>query len=144
MNKMLAVKRSFAYTERNLKCLFCGKAKNWISAIICMDTAVRNPIFLVTVCPNCREKHTIQEMYEKAAEKLTEEARKILETWRFESANLLMVTPKVMIRGNCEVCGKRAATLFIKEQQPPFRRLNICQHCYDLGKDIAYRGWKIQ
>lgn len=55
------------------ECLFCGKKKTWRSHLICQDLVIRAlPLFVVTVCPDCRKKHTIEEMYEKAIEKLAE------------------------------------------------------------------------
>ena len=61
-------------------CLFCkaprfeDKKEKWHSVIICIGQDKR-ALFRVTVCPDCRKKHTIGEMYEQAAVELMKKMR---------------------------------------------------------------------
>ena len=60
------------------ECIFCGKKKTWNSCIWIFygydsfDSFVRSD-FTVTVCPECRKKHTIAELYGKIVRLLLEE-----------------------------------------------------------------------
>ncbi|GEM_PF-4327276 len=57
------------------ECIFCGKKKKWRSRIWISygrDSFVRSD-FPVLVCPECRKKHTIAELYGKIVRLLLEE-----------------------------------------------------------------------
>ena len=65
-----------SHFERDQECLFCGKAKTWRSALIGVINKSAQPLFIVTVCPDCRKRHTIQEIYEKVIQEAEIEGKK--------------------------------------------------------------------
>ena len=64
--------------EETQKCLFCGKPKTWRSVLVAMNSRTRTPLFTVTICPEDRKTHTIEQIYEKVIEKFRETATKEL------------------------------------------------------------------
>ena len=60
------------------KCLFCGRKKTWKSDIQIFygyESYLDGTALTVTVCPECREKHTIAEIYSKIIKNLIEEVK---------------------------------------------------------------------
>lgn len=60
------------------ECLFCGasrKKEEWRSSILIVTSFGRRVMLDVlsvgSVCPKCRSKHTIKELYQKTTEKAT-------------------------------------------------------------------------
>ena len=64
--------------ERTETCLFCGKPRNWRSVIAVRDDETGLIMFIVTVCPDCRKKHSIHDIYEKVIEIVNAELQKVL------------------------------------------------------------------
>jgi hypothetical protein len=62
----------------SLNCVFCGKTKDWASTI---TIDLQGQSTKISVCPKCREKHSIAELYKQIARKLAEDvASQIQET----------------------------------------------------------------
>jgi len=60
------------------ECLFCGKPKKgWRSNLT--GGIKEGELFIITVCPKCRKKHTIYEIYEKVTENMINQTREYLE-----------------------------------------------------------------
>lgn len=49
-------------------CLFCKKPKTWSSVFLLMNSKTRGIIAAVTICPDDRKKHTIDEIYDAIVE----------------------------------------------------------------------------
>lgn len=76
------------------KCLFCDKDRkmyHWKSSIIIY--AKWYALGIVTVCPQCRGKYTIAEMYAKLSEKYGERLTKELQKLQ-DLDNLMDILPK--------------------------------------------------
>lgn len=60
-------------------CLFCKKAKKWSSVIMLVNSKTKAIMVAVTVCPEDRKKHTIQDIYETMVKQSYEELKKVVE-----------------------------------------------------------------
>lgn len=60
------------------KCLFCGKEKTWKSEIVIF---ISGQSHLVTVCPEDRKTHTIQELYIETINQNLREMQKVIEAY---------------------------------------------------------------
>jgi len=58
-------KRVFVLNE---KCLFCGRKKTWKTDV--QISGQDEIVLTVTVCPECRKKYTVAEVYSKINKKL--------------------------------------------------------------------------
>jgi hypothetical protein len=70
--------------ESPIECVFCGKPRIkrgkivWRSSIrIETDYVIKDKI--LSVCPDCRKKHSIQDLYDKTIELLIEAAKEVIE-----------------------------------------------------------------
>jgi len=68
--------------EHPKECIFCGDLRNkgrnqWRSSVIIATESVFKDQ-IITVCPDCRKKHSIQELYEKVIASLISEAEEIV------------------------------------------------------------------
>lgn len=60
------------------RCIFCNREKKWHTILIATIPGF-DPIFIVTVCPMCRSKRKISEIYQYAHDKIINSARADLE-----------------------------------------------------------------
>ena len=59
------------------ECIFCGKKKTWKTDV--QISYQNETVLTVTVCPECREKYTVAEVYSRINKKLMTE-KFLLET----------------------------------------------------------------
>jgi len=82
--------------NRDKVCLFCDRKKDdWKSSLLSMIPSMKVPLFVVTVCPECRKKHTIQEMYEKITTLMGIEFKNYVDATRMRNICYFLTTPKV-------------------------------------------------